>query len=114
MRSLHWLAVQFALGACLYFGYVHDVVGARNILYAWIGMALLFVYLEDKTDAGAIKAAGRARPVPTWLGRPWRLAVMAFLVWHGAWGTLIAYAIPIGFHEGMRLKGERLLSERAQ
>ena len=113
MRAVQWLAAQVVVGACLYFGYAADMPGARNVFYAWLALCMVFVLSSEKTDAAAIKAYEEPRSVPSWVSRPWRLAVMAWLIWFGAWGALLALLILTGFYEGMRLKGKRLLAERA-
>ncbi len=87
-----WLIVNSAIAAAAWFGYEEGIEGAKNVaLFAvWLSVFLGPLALSDSS----IQTIRKSPPplLPAALTGTYRVVLIAFLVWHGAWVTAVFYA----------------------
>jgi hypothetical protein len=93
MHAINWVS-RAIFASLLWFGFVHDVGGARNIalFLVWCGAVLSPLML---TKSAVMDRANRDpdSAIAEHGGNVWRIAVVQFLAWHGALASAIAWAL---------------------
>jgi len=90
MKALSWFIVNGIFLACIYYGFVGGVVGAKNVsmTFAWFAIVFSFFTLSEIT----IKDMKDKSPsVPLWLDLVFDLVVTACFAWFGAFVTSALY-----------------------
>lgn len=96
-RASRWLLANGAMAAGLWFGIVQKIDGAYNV-----GLLILWVQVGVACLLALVRQAGESfsrerRSVPNWISEPFRLSVLLFLAWHGAWLHAGAWAVTCFF-----------------
>jgi hypothetical protein len=92
MRMIRWFLLNGAMLAALLLGFVGGVDGAKNVglFIVWLCLPLSLVMQFKEVQ---IAMAKTGPPVPRWLEVLFDCAVIALLIWFGAWASGVAYTI---------------------
>lgn len=92
MHAKKWIA-RSIVASLLWVGFVHDVDGARNVVLFWLWLGAVLSPLS-LTKAYVMEQAKQdpESAIEKRIGIAWRIAVLLFLVWHGAFASAVAWA----------------------
>lgn len=101
MKSAKWVLINGLLGICLYFGYVEEVEGAKNIalFIAWLAIVSNILMFFIDSDKMVLQMKEEGRSVPSFISITYSLLVTGFLLWFGASVTGVFYFVKISIVE---------------
>jgi hypothetical protein len=92
-QYLRFLCFAGAMSACLWFGYVHEIAGARRLATAMIWLALVATLGGQLESTRKEFAASKTPIMPEWLRASLSFAIAGFCFWHGAIVSGIVYLV---------------------
>jgi hypothetical protein len=99
-RFAQWFISRAILAACLWFGLVDGVQGARNvgIVMVWVFIVTVLVIASSRLVEQAAKNPEIAPAVPMWFNVSFDFTIAGFLVWHGFIATGVTYLLHVGVY----------------